>query len=468
MTDIPTISISLGELGMERDYRIYNKWLGSSEIIEGNYLYGAVLFYDTNTGKGKFVISKYDLFTKLLVAINDFDPAQIFPKLMFAAGCVIPRLLTLNWLVSTDDELRLIISAAYTTSYVTNNILCISSVIRLKASDLSVIDASERQIDITPSNGKFINMTLGKTRLKPASWFKDIRLTVDNIELYPCPDQLKATFNLTTLKGRTFVGGYNEELNGTPVWFVTDCCNYYRACAYLYASPELKGYYFGYRREQHKDSGTIRLYTVEFDKDSSTAGLKYIDIVDTSIHLDSNWNRNYPLIDCNSMIFVGKFSFQELIILTFFDKGTIVYKIPIKYIIGAETDPITAWHIDRITWNFYYDSFNYYIYFVCYDAEESFAVLGYIKLDHDSKTAKVYITNKINTGQYRPGHQKLLDTYICPEYLYLTHSYAHNNSLILTLFPVQWLHDNIVRSETFTAEKYEFDKKKTYEVLRTE
>jgi hypothetical protein len=457
-TNLPTVSVSLDELGIVRDYRIYDKWVRPSKIIKGNYLYSAGLFYNTNTKKGELAISKYDLSTKLLMIVTNLDLAQIFPKLAsvnYIASDVLSK--NIKWLFQTEDELTLIVAVVYTPK-TAGNFLCIISTVKLKALDLSITDVSEREVDITPNKEAFINMTFGKNKLRPESWFRDLHMTFSyDIVLYPCYDQLKATFNVKLSNGRMFVGGLNERLNYKPLWFAISCCSYFNTC--LHASTELKDFYFGYGEKQHEDNTIGRFYTIKFNENLSKAELKYTD---NFIRIPVPWDRKISVKDCNSIIFMDSSFVKKgyLVIMTFYDPGTAVYRIPVIDIIDTKNN-------DFVVWNFYYDLFEKFIYFVCYASTGSATVLGYIKLDHNSKKATIYITNRVNTGQYRAHYHGMVNIHRCPGYLCFTKGYQGNPDALI-LLPVQWLHDNIVKSETFSPEIYEFDKKETYEVRRAE
>jgi hypothetical protein len=458
-TSLPTIEVSSDQLGLKmvKNYCIYNRY-NESRIIKDNYLYSASWHYNTDTCKGEIVISKYDLSTKILVAITHLNLQQVFSKLTSV------DLLDADWSVTTGDELLIEMIAyaqvKYSASGSISNLLYITGSIKLKESDLSIIDISERQVDATLHKGTFISMTFGKAKLKPKSWFTDIHLAAGDIKLRPCPGQLRAFFNVKIPNGRRYVGGFNEGV-GTPLWFAINCCNY-NYDTFICASLKRDNYYFGWGEKWHENNCTTRLYAVEFHENFSAAELKYVDIHDNFTNVSTCWRYEdyYSLSDFGGLIWVEQSCVSGkpgMILLTFSDKDTTTYKIPLKYIIDDEL----------ISANFHHDLSNDVIYFACYGHAKPGFVLGYISLDHDVKTATVNTTDLINIDNSTlSDNNRLIGTYIRPEYFCLYYNYEIG-PLIITLLPTQWLHDNIVKSETFSPEIYEFDKNETYEVRRT-
>jgi hypothetical protein len=459
-TSLPTISVSLDELGIIKNYGDGSAWYGS-KIIKGNYLYSTDLCYNEDTDKFELVISKYDLSVKLLTSIVIIDLAQKCP---FICGDNIRQgLIDVKWLTPIiNDELKLVVTFAYNKRQESGpvcNMLCVTNVIKLKESDLSVIDILVRQIDIAPDIGRFINMTFGKAKLKPENWFATIRLAPSDLKIYSYHDQFRAVFNVRAPNGRTFVGGFNEGV-GNPVWFAISCCNYFNAR--LYANLTCNNRYFGWGEKCYKGNHTGRLYTVNFDENFSTIELKYIDIEGNTSFIPSRWTacRHYPLSHRRGFVCTESCLLNGSVpVIVFSDKDTSVYKVPAKYIFDTDS------HIN-ILWNFYHDPSNDFIYFVCYEFSGPHAVLGYISFDHDNKTANVYYTNLIKANvDYHSnlGYKAVVHEYMSTEYIYLK-NYFIQDSRYIELFPLQWLRDNIIGSKTIKAEIYEFDKKEVYGV----
>jgi hypothetical protein len=460
MTDLPLVEVSLDESGVVKDRDGYYNYQNESRIIKGNYLYSASFAYDNKHGESEIIVSKYDLSMKLLLAVTTVNLTQVFARLLC---CEVLYSYHLSWLVpDNSDELWL---TARILNYKTDLISGVAIIVKLKESDLSVIDIPEKQVDISPNKGNFVPMTFGKAKLEPEKWFDKIKLSLLNMRLYPWHDQLIAVFDAKLLNGRVYVGGFNDG-SGTPVWFAINCCNYFDM--YIHASTKNNNYYFGWGGEKlYESNDTVRLYAVEFNENFSTAELKYLDAGDDlTVAISPQWIRsNHVLPQCNSLICTrSRFGKEnDAVMITFCDKDIVAYKIKM------ERDIVDFVNGNEVGWNFYHDPFKGFIYFICREYISGYRynkggkkpgfVLGYISFDHDNKTVTFHTTNTMYTGSSGPGYNILIESFMHPEYLYFRSDHKQG-SLNIALFPTQWLHDNIVKSTTVTAERYEFDKKK--------